>query len=137
MHTPGRAMRDEIIEDRCAGYEITIFTGESSMVYPIPPSGSVILGRADGCELRIDDASVSGRHAILHASPSLWIGDLGSENGTFVRERTGAGVTGELRRISGIGVEIRAGDWLAIGGAIAVVRRTAPRSRPRARRAGR
>jgi transcriptional regulator with GAF, ATPase, and Fis domain len=44
----------------------------------------VVIGRGVECDLRIDDASVSRRHAILHLSPSVAIEDLGSTNGTTV-----------------------------------------------------
>jgi len=43
----------------------------------------MLVGRAPGCDLRIDDSRVSSRHAELRWTPSGWqIKDLGSRNGT-------------------------------------------------------
>jgi two-component system response regulator AtoC len=80
----------------------------------LPESGKVIIGRAESCDVRIDDPSISRRHAALHVGapvarggqrpstppaprsngapararrrgPALAIEDLGSANGTFLR----------------------------------------------------
>lgn len=44
----------------------------------------VIIGRGPGSDLRIDDSSVSRRHAVLHLSPTTSVEDCGSTNGTIV-----------------------------------------------------
>ncbi len=53
--------------------------------------GDSVLGREPGeCGLRIDEASVSRRHASLHHEPGLdavQVRDLGSKNGTWVNGR--------------------------------------------------
>jgi DNA-binding NtrC family response regulator len=66
----------------------------------LPDAGQVTIGRADACDVRIDDASISRKHATLHVGgardsapprtprrrgPPLFIEDLGSANGTFLR----------------------------------------------------
>jgi hypothetical protein len=53
-----------------------------------------VLGRAPGCDVRVDSPSVSGRHAQLREQGgSLEIADLGSSYGTFVgKERVDAWV---------------------------------------------
>ena len=50
------------------------------------------IGRAENADIRIDHPSVSRRHALLHLGPPLRIEDLGSSNGTRVRDaRLGVG----------------------------------------------
>ena len=49
-------------------------------------SGATV-GREPGNVVRIDDDSVSARHALLrHENGRWWLEDLGSTNGTFVNE---------------------------------------------------
>jgi DNA-binding CsgD family transcriptional regulator len=46
---------------------------------------SVVLGRAAGCDLQLDDDSVSRRHASLRLErDAVWVDDLSSRNGTWV-----------------------------------------------------
>jgi adenylate cyclase len=54
----------------------------------ILPGRTMVVGRADDCDLPIDDPTVSRRHAELDATDSgLRLHDLGSTNGTFVDGR--------------------------------------------------
>lgn len=50
----------------------------------------VLIGRAPECHLRLTDPGVSWRHARVQADPEgdYWLQDLGSTNGTRVRERS-------------------------------------------------
>ena len=51
---------------------------------PVPPPGCVV-GREEGCELRINSKHVSRRHCQLTIEDGcLWVRDLKSSNGTFV-----------------------------------------------------
>lgn len=74
-------------------------TGEASrdsLVYDVRPAdasrgpGPVLLGRGSGCDVVIDDASISSRHAELapevdEDGETTWtVADLGSSNGTFL-----------------------------------------------------
>jgi len=48
-------------------------------------SAGAVIGRADGCTLRLDDVYVSSRHAQITHSGTDWIvRDCGSTNGTYV-----------------------------------------------------
>ncbi len=80
--------------------------------YDLPASGTVTMGRAPECQLRIDDSVVSRRHALLHVHPVLRLEDLGSENGTLVEISTGSGghgtVTTELLRGDSLELAARA-----------------------------
>lgn len=48
-------------------------------------SRSVVVGRGEGCDLKLDDPRVSRRHAEIYRLGSLWwVRDLGSAGGTFL-----------------------------------------------------
>jgi DNA-binding NtrC family response regulator len=86
----------------------------------------VVLGRASESDVRVDDPSVSRRHAVLHLGDPLRVEDLGGANGTFVRrpeQRTERGATQALRQLSGESVAIALGEPVSLGSAIIVVRR--------------
>jgi DNA-binding NtrC family response regulator len=53
------------------------------------PEGAarLTIGRADGCDIVIEDPLLSRVHAALHVEGGFAVEDLGSANGTFVRER--------------------------------------------------
>jgi len=50
----------------------------------LPENGKVTLGKAETCDIRINEPSVSPLHAALHLEPELSIEDLGSASGTRV-----------------------------------------------------
>jgi two-component system, NtrC family, response regulator AtoC len=91
----------------------------------LPPEGTLAIGRADGSAVRIDDRAVSRSHALLHVGAKLVIEDLGSANGTLVRDRAGpaqAGDTLNVRQLVGRTAELAVGDALQFGTATVVVR---------------
>ena len=54
----------------------------------LPRAPNVTLGRDASCDVRVDDESVSRKHAVLHADgPIVTLEDLGSRNGTTVMGR--------------------------------------------------
>jgi two-component system, NtrC family, response regulator AtoC len=66
---------------------LLVFSGSSSWMYQLPPSGDVIIGRSETADLRIDDASVSRQHARLALDGGvITISDLGSQQGTYVND---------------------------------------------------
>jgi two-component system, NtrC family, response regulator AtoC len=112
-----------------ASLELLVLAGEGSATFPLPPSGRLSLGRAEGNDVRIDHPSVSRRHAVLHVGPPLAIEDLGGANGTFVRdprEGAGAGETQGRRRVAGGSEPIALGDTVNLGAIAVVVRRVGP-----------
>jgi serine phosphatase RsbU (regulator of sigma subunit) len=50
-------------------------------------ASEVVVGRGDVADIRVDDGTVSRRHAVLRAEASAWqVEDLGSANGTQVND---------------------------------------------------
>lgn len=80
----------------------------------------IVLGRGEGCEVRLPDASVSHRHATIRQRAGEYLlQDEGSTNGTFVAEaRLGVQAPrilrhGDIVRLGRIFVEIRLDALLA------------------------
>src|SRR5262245_13686087 len=88
-----------------------------SFALELPAQGSVSIGRAEDCDLRIDHRSVSRRHARLHAEKSFTIEDEGSRNGTRVRG---------IRITPGTRVPLQSGDVIECGDATLIVRELPP-----------
>lgn len=60
---------------------------DSTGPHRLPLSGTMVLGTAEGVPLRIADARVSRLHAELTLDDGgVWVRDLGSTNGTWVKE---------------------------------------------------
>ncbi|WP_437903847.1 sigma 54-interacting transcriptional regulator [Sorangium sp. So ce327] len=106
---------------------LAIVAGNTITFAPLPPHGRVVLGRDEGCDVRIDDRSVSRRHAALHVGPPLRVEDLGSANGTFVGEPQARALTARthrLRRLSRESAEVGVGERFNLGATTVVVGRT-------------
>jgi two-component system, NtrC family, response regulator AtoC len=113
--------------------QLAVFFESGVMVHALPPGGRLLIGRADECDVRIADAAVSRRHAIIHVGPPLQIEDLGGANGTLVSAaggRSGRAETVHLRRLSSERAELSVGDAVNLGGAVAVIRRAPAASPP-------
>jgi two-component system response regulator AtoC len=95
----------------------------------LPREGQWVIGRAEGVELRLDDAAVSRRHAVLHLGARVRVEDVGSANGTRVR-----GVRlpdrGSAELLPGDTVEI--GPWTLTLGQPAVAGAATPKVWPKA-----
>ena len=107
-----------------ADRELVVFSSEVR-TFPLPREGAVTIGRGEGNTVRIDDPSVSRNHAVLRVGSRLVIQDLGSANGTMVRDRAGAGAVGEtlnVRQLLGREAHLAVGDTILFGTASVVVR---------------
>jgi two-component system, NtrC family, response regulator AtoC len=108
-----------------ADYELVVFSGDEVRTFTLPKEGAVTIGRGEGSAVRIDDPSVSRNHAILHVGPKLAIQDLGSANGTMVRDRAGGESIGEtlnVRQLLGRQADLAVGDSILFGTASVIVR---------------
>ena len=72
--------------DLKVAYELLVHTADGVRAFPLPLSGKLIIGRAPDVDIRIDDASVSRRHAAVFMGPTIQIEDLGSANGVHLRK---------------------------------------------------
>lgn len=84
------------------------------MTLTLPTEGEVVVGRAESVDVRIDEESISRKHAIIRVSEHITIEDLGSLNGTRVRDRS-------LQR--GDVEEIIPGEAFEIGKTMCIVQR--------------
>lgn len=76
-------------------------------------SDGLEIGRAEACQVRLEDTYASQRHAKLSARDGAWmLEDLGSTNGTYLNDR----------RV-GAPVEVHAGDVVKIGKTVLELRR--------------
>jgi len=85
--------------------------------HALPPAGEIVIGRDPGCDVRIDDPSLSRRHVRLRIADGITVEDLGSSNGTFVAGR---------RLKPGVPRPLAADEIVTIGGVGLVVQRHAP-----------
>jgi two-component system response regulator AtoC len=101
---------------------LRIFGEGLSMVYPLPRSGALVIGRGKTSDLRIDDASISRQHATLHVGPTLELEDLESANGTWV---------GHTRLVPRQRMAVHPGDVIELGTVMIVIQPGDSASAPR------
>jgi diguanylate cyclase (GGDEF)-like protein len=74
-----------------ADFLIILSGGQMGQLFPVR-EGTLVIGRGDGCDVRIDDDGVSRRQAQVHRGDgAIAIRDLDSRNGTFVNGQRIAG----------------------------------------------
>jgi two-component system, NtrC family, response regulator AtoC len=109
------------------GYQLVVISREEVRALDLPRTGEVTIGRDEASAVRIDDPSVSRRHAVLRLGETLEIEDLGGTNGTLLRQSArslpgndtlNVSVQQLLLRKAHLGV----GDCLLFGTACVVVR---------------
>ena len=113
----------------------------TSETHPLPGEGVVTIGRSLECEVRIDDPSISRKHARLYMGPPMKVEDLGSANGTRVRDArldpvpaARGHTTARFRDkkvTMGKLVELAPGDVIHLGSTMAFVQLAPPSSRLR------
>jgi len=77
--------------------------------------GRVLIGRSEGCSLRLTDPLVSRRHCLIEVDEDgARLRDLGSLNGTFLNGRPAGGKREKETGIS----PLHDGDELRLGGSV-------------------
>ncbi|HEY0251283.1 MAG TPA: FHA domain-containing protein, partial [Kofleriaceae bacterium] len=71
--------------DGAGQLQVVVFGNGIFATHSLPEGGVLTIGRSGSCDIAIDDDSISRRHAILKIGTPLTIEDLGSANGTLVR----------------------------------------------------
>jgi two-component system, NtrC family, response regulator AtoC len=69
------------------GLSLRIVSEHGVQVVPLPAVGDLVIGRGAEADLRVDDGSISRRHAVLSIGPIVRIQDLASANGVRVADR--------------------------------------------------
>ncbi|HEY8141058.1 MAG TPA: sigma 54-interacting transcriptional regulator [Kofleriaceae bacterium] len=100
-------------------YSLLIFERDGSWSLPLPPEGTIRIGRAPDVALRLSDRGVSARHAEITAfGGNLVIQDLRSTNGTRVNgRRTDRAILapGDLVTVGSVTMVVRSGGESAFG----------------------
>jgi two-component system response regulator AtoC len=91
---------------------ISAFWEGGSLTRPLPATGTLTIGRSTSCDVRIDHASVSRKHAILHLGAVPKVEDAGSQNGTRVAGRMA---------VSGAPVAVAPGEVIELGQVVLVI----------------
>jgi two-component system response regulator AtoC len=73
--------------DERAGLVVRVLSESLLTTRPLPTTGELLIGRSADAALRLDDDSVSRKHAVLFIGPTLRLQDLGGTNGTLVGTR--------------------------------------------------
>jgi hypothetical protein len=69
------------------GFRVIVVAEGRAITHPLPESGEIAIGRFTGSKLSIQHHTLSRMHAIVRVTTEdMTIEDLGSENGTYVRE---------------------------------------------------
>jgi two-component system response regulator AtoC len=83
--------------------------------YSLLPNRVLHIGRATSCDVVLRDPLASRKHAVLYTDRGLHVEDLGSQNGTLVRN---------ARLAANDRVPVELGDPIQVGGALLIVHRT-------------
>ncbi|HZL17265.1 MAG TPA: sigma 54-interacting transcriptional regulator [Polyangia bacterium] len=82
--------------------------------YNLPASGALTIGRGESNAVRVDDPLASRAHACLHVGDEMFFEDLGSVNGTRIKDQPVK---------PGERVPINIGDTVQIGSTVLIVQR--------------
>jgi two-component system response regulator AtoC len=111
-----------------------VFAPGGARAHALPDDGTVVLGRSDECDVTIEDASLSRRHArLVMKDGAITIEDLRSANGTQIRRSQAADATAEVTDIRlepGAPVALGLDEPVVLGTVTMLVRTEAARSSP-------
>jgi DNA-binding NtrC family response regulator len=99
-----------------AGAFLLVVGRDAYATYDLPASGALTIGRGETNTVRIDDPLASRTHACLHVGDTMYLEDVGSVNGTRVKDRVVK---------PGEKVRITIGETIQIGSSVLIVQRRA------------
>ena len=70
-----------------AGVFLLVVGRDAYATYDLPASGALTIGRGESNAVRVDDPLASRTHACLHVGDAMYLEDVGSVNGTRVKDR--------------------------------------------------
>jgi two-component system response regulator AtoC len=106
-----------------AGLHLVVMGPDEFATHPLPAAGEIVIGRGAGVEVSLADPLASRRHARLRVGPTLEVEDLGSANGTRLRE-----APLPPRQAA----RVLPGEAIAIGSTILMIQQNRARPLPRA-----
>jgi len=74
------------LADAEAGFHLLVMSRDVFATHPLPASGTLTIGRSATADIQLQDPLASRRHARLQIGDIIVIEDLGSANGTRVRD---------------------------------------------------
>jgi two-component system response regulator AtoC len=98
--------------DNRASVRLLVIGRGSYASYDLPSAGTITVGRAETSDVRIDDLQASRAHARLIIGDKLFVEDLGSVNGTRVRDR----LIGRGEK-----TPIQSGETISIGSSVLII----------------
>jgi DNA-binding NtrC family response regulator len=104
------------------GYDLLVVGSEHTASTPLPDIGEVLIGRHEGADIRLIDPMASRNHARLHVGSVFEVEDLGSGNGTVLRDK---------RLAPNQRMAIEPGEAITIGSTVLIVQRRRRAFRPR------
>jgi two-component system, NtrC family, response regulator AtoC len=111
------------------GLHLLVMSTDAFFSQPLPPQGTVTVGRSSRCEVRVEDPLASREHARIRIEPVegggpalLSVTDAGSVNGTRLRD---------VQIHPGEWQPIRVGETVAIGSTLVMVLQDRPPMGPR------
>jgi two-component system response regulator AtoC len=95
-----------------SGLHLLIMSPDSFITLPLPSKGILTVGRSTRSDVQIEDPMASREHGRLHLDSQIYVEDLGSGNGTRVRD---------LAIEKGTLVAINPGEGVTIGSTVLMV----------------
>ena len=99
-----------------AGTFLLVVGRDAYATYDLPATGALTIGRGESNAVRVDDPLASRTHACLHVGDAMYLEDVGSVNGTRVKDRVVK---------PGERVRITIGETIQIGSSVLIVQRRA------------
>jgi DNA-binding NtrC family response regulator len=125
----GAVVTDERIEQKTAmlsaeapRLELVVLDQRGTHAHALAPGVELVIGRAEDADVRIDERSISRRHAVIRVGQTVQLEDLGSSNGTQVRGR---------RLQAGERADLEPGELFEVGNTLCALRGPSATERPR------